>query len=72
MCTGPFELKQWKPGAEVDVVANRHYWDPALRPLGIGDPVRGHLRHGRADRGAAHGRDRRHLPRPTPRISPSC
>jgi peptide/nickel transport system substrate-binding protein len=33
MCTGPFELKQWKPGAEVDVVANRHYWDPALRPL---------------------------------------
>jgi peptide/nickel transport system substrate-binding protein len=32
MCTGPFELKKWTPGAEVDVVANRHYWNPVLRP----------------------------------------
>ncbi|HEY3776241.1 MAG TPA: ABC transporter substrate-binding protein [Solirubrobacteraceae bacterium] len=32
MCTGPFELKRWTPGAEVDVVANHHYWNPALRP----------------------------------------
>jgi peptide/nickel transport system substrate-binding protein len=32
MCTGPFKLKSWRPGAEIDVVANHSYWDPSLRP----------------------------------------
>ena len=32
MCTGPFKLKSWRPGAEIDVEANPSYWNPALRP----------------------------------------
>jgi peptide/nickel transport system substrate-binding protein len=44
MCTGPYEVKKWVPGASLTVVANPHYWDSTLTPKaheivfkGIGD-----------------------------------
>ncbi len=44
MCSGPYELKQWEPGATLTAVANPHYWDSTLQPKvheiefkGIGD-----------------------------------
>nr|WP_079082817.1 ABC transporter substrate-binding protein [Streptomyces antibioticus] len=30
MCTGPYELKQWKPGSSIELEKNQHYWDPAF------------------------------------------
>ncbi|WP_336648357.1 ABC transporter substrate-binding protein [Microbacterium sp. MMO-10] len=27
MCSGPYQLGAWKPGTEIDVTANTHYWD---------------------------------------------
>ncbi|MFG2452625.1 ABC transporter substrate-binding protein [Streptomyces sp. NPDC048512] len=32
MCTGPFELSDWKPGESVTMVRNSAYWDASLRP----------------------------------------
>jgi len=31
MCTGPYELKSWVPGAGVTAVVNKNYWDSAVR-----------------------------------------
>jgi peptide/nickel transport system substrate-binding protein len=32
MCSGPYELKAWQAGNSMTLVANDHYWNPALRP----------------------------------------
>ena len=32
MCSGPYELKSWTPGAQIVLQANPHYWDPAYAP----------------------------------------
>jgi peptide/nickel transport system substrate-binding protein len=32
MGSGPYVLKDWKPGSEIDLTANPSYWDPALQP----------------------------------------
>jgi peptide/nickel transport system substrate-binding protein len=32
MCTGPYEFKSWSAGAGVTAVANRHYWNRAVKP----------------------------------------
>ncbi|MEV3861560.1 ABC transporter substrate-binding protein [Streptomyces sp. NPDC050095] len=32
MCTGPFELSDWRSGESITAVRNTAYWDPALRP----------------------------------------
>jgi peptide/nickel transport system substrate-binding protein len=44
MCSGPYEVKKWIPGASLTEVANPHYWDSTLIPKvhelvfkGIGD-----------------------------------
>lgn len=31
-CSGPFRLAKWKAGERITLVANKDYWDPALRP----------------------------------------
>ena len=31
MCTGPYELKSWVPGAGVTAAVNKNYWDSAVR-----------------------------------------
>lgn len=31
MCSGPFRLAKWTPGASIELKANPHYWDPAYR-----------------------------------------
>ena len=33
MCTGAYELKSWSPGVGVTAVANKHYWNAAVKPL---------------------------------------
>ncbi|WP_176968620.1 ABC transporter substrate-binding protein [Amycolatopsis xylanica] len=33
MCSGPYKLAGWEPGAAVRVAARPDYWDAALRPL---------------------------------------
>jgi len=33
MCTGPYMLKSFTPGAGVTAVVNPHYWNPAVKPL---------------------------------------
>lgn len=35
MCSGPYELGTWKPGSEIDVTANTHYWDGAAKTKNI-------------------------------------
>lgn len=32
MGSGPYILKAWKPGTEIDLAANPDYWDPNLKP----------------------------------------
>jgi peptide/nickel transport system substrate-binding protein len=32
MCTGPFQFDAWRPGRDLRLTRNEHYWDPALRP----------------------------------------
>lgn len=32
MCTGPFALKRWRPGARIETVRNEDWWDTAQRP----------------------------------------
>jgi len=32
MCSGPFELKKWNPGKDIELTANPDYWDPAYKP----------------------------------------
>jgi peptide/nickel transport system substrate-binding protein len=33
MCTGPFKLDSWKPGASLTAVRNDAYWDTAHKPM---------------------------------------
>ena len=33
MCTGPFKLDAWKPGASLTAVRNDAYWDSAHKPM---------------------------------------
>jgi peptide/nickel transport system substrate-binding protein len=33
MCTGPFKLDKWKPGASLTAVRNDAYWDAAHKPM---------------------------------------
>jgi peptide/nickel transport system substrate-binding protein len=33
MCTGPFKLDAWKPGASLTAVRNDAYWDTAHKPM---------------------------------------
>jgi len=33
MCTGPYELKSFAPGAGVTAAVNPHYWNSAVKPL---------------------------------------
>ncbi len=32
MCTGPFKFDAWRPGRDLRITRNDHYWDSALRP----------------------------------------
>jgi peptide/nickel transport system substrate-binding protein len=32
MCTGPYEFESWKPGSEIRLRKNPHYWDDRLQP----------------------------------------
>jgi len=33
MCTGPYEFQSWTAGGGVTAVADRHYWNQAVKPL---------------------------------------
>lgn len=33
MCTGAYKLKSWSPGVDMVAVANKHYWNHAVKPL---------------------------------------
>jgi len=35
MCTGPYKIGSWKPGSEIDVTANEHYWNGAPKTKNI-------------------------------------
>ena len=32
MCSGPYKFSSWKPGSQMELVANEGYWDPAYKP----------------------------------------
>lgn len=32
MCSGPYQLRSWKPGNSMTLVSNPHYWNSSLQP----------------------------------------